>query len=43
MIAIDSWVQKMLSPFERIFGTTLLGLQTVQNARSLPGAPTGIP
>jgi polysaccharide export outer membrane protein len=41
MIAIDSWVQKMLSPFERMFGTTLLGLQTVQNARSLPGAPTG--
>jgi polysaccharide export outer membrane protein len=42
MIAIDSFVNKMLNPFERIFGTTLLGAQTMQNIRSLPGAPTGL-
>jgi polysaccharide biosynthesis/export protein len=41
LIALDTWVNKILSPMERVFGTTLLGLQTVQNARSLPGAPTG--
>ena len=43
LIAFDTAVQRILSPFERMFGTTLLGLQTVQNARSLPGAPTGLP
>ncbi|HEY2828393.1 MAG TPA: polysaccharide biosynthesis/export family protein [Pirellulales bacterium] len=36
MIALDSFVNKMLNPIERIFGTSLLGIQTVQNARSLP-------
>ena len=36
MIALDSFVNKMLNPFERMFGTTLLGVQTVQNIRALP-------
>src|ERR1700690_736238 len=42
MIAIDSFVNKMLNPFERMFGTTLLGAQTIQNLRSLPSAPNGL-
>jgi polysaccharide export outer membrane protein len=42
MIALDSWVNKMLNPFERMFGTTLLGVQTMQNIRSLPNAPNGL-
>jgi polysaccharide biosynthesis/export protein len=42
MIAIDSFVNKMLNPFERMFGTTLLGAQTIQNIRSLPNAPNGL-
>ncbi len=42
MIALDSFVNKMLNPFERMFGTTLLGAQTIQNLRSLPGAPAGL-
>jgi hypothetical protein len=42
MIALDSFVNKMLNPFERMFGTTLLGVQTIQNIRSLPGAPAGL-
>jgi polysaccharide export outer membrane protein len=36
MIALDSWVSKMLNPFERIFGTTLLGMQMVQTSRAFP-------
>ena len=36
MIALDSWVNKILNPIERIFGTTLLGLQTVQTAQRFP-------
>jgi polysaccharide biosynthesis/export protein len=42
MIAMDSFVNKMLNPFERMFGTTLLGVQTIQNIRSLPGAPSSL-
>jgi len=36
MIALDSWVTKMLNPIERIFGTSLLGMQTVQTSRNFP-------
>jgi polysaccharide biosynthesis/export protein len=36
MIALDSWVNKMLNPIERIFGTSLLGMQTVQTSRNFP-------
>jgi hypothetical protein len=36
MIALDSWVGKMLNPFERIFGTSLLGMQMVQTSRNFP-------
>jgi hypothetical protein len=36
MIALDSWVSKMLNPFERIFGTSLLGMQAVQTANAFP-------
>jgi polysaccharide export outer membrane protein len=31
MIALNSVIDKMLNPFERMFGFTLLGTQTVQN------------
>lgn len=36
MIALDSTVQKLKSPFERIFGFSLLGFQTVQSANAFP-------
>jgi polysaccharide export outer membrane protein len=37
-IAFDSLVNKLLNPFERMFGTTLLGVQTMQNIRALPNS-----
>ena len=36
LIALDSFVNKVLNPIERIFGTTLLGMQTIQTAQSFP-------
>jgi len=39
MIALDSTVQKLKSPFERIFGFSLLGMQTVQTANAFPLGP----
>lgn len=36
LIAIDSFLTKLLNPIERIFGTTLLGVQTVQTANRFP-------
>ncbi len=36
MIALDSFISKMLNPIERIFGTSLLGIQTVQTANRFP-------
>jgi polysaccharide export outer membrane protein len=36
LIALDSWVTKVLNPIERVFGTTLLGVQTVQTANRFP-------
>jgi polysaccharide export outer membrane protein len=41
LIAIDSMLSKIQSPLERLFGTSLLGIQTIQNARALPGSPNG--
>jgi len=38
----DSTVQKVLSPFERILGATLLGASTVQEIRGR-GAGSGSP
>jgi polysaccharide export outer membrane protein len=42
MIALDSTVQKLKSPFERIFGFSLLGMQTVQTANAFPIGPNGV-
>jgi polysaccharide export outer membrane protein len=42
MIALDSNVQKIKSPFERIFGFSLLGFQTVQSANGFPIGPNGV-
>jgi polysaccharide export outer membrane protein len=36
MIAFDTHLGKMLAPFERIFGFTLLGTQTVQTVNRFP-------
>ena len=36
MIALDSFINKILNPIERIFGTTLLGVQTVQTINRFP-------
>lgn len=36
MVAFDTFVQKMTAPFERIFGFTLLGTQTVQQINRSP-------
>jgi polysaccharide export outer membrane protein len=33
LVAADTWVSKLVSPVERIFGFTLLGTQTVSNLR----------
>jgi hypothetical protein len=41
LIAIDTWVNKLLNPFERIFGTTLLGMQTVQASKAFPTGNQG--
>jgi len=39
MIAIDSFVNKMLNPFERIFGTTLLGAKPSKTSAPCQGLP----
>jgi polysaccharide export outer membrane protein len=36
LIALDSFIAKILNPIERIFGTSLLGIQTVQTANRFP-------
>jgi polysaccharide biosynthesis/export protein len=36
MIALDSALNKMIAPFERVFGFTLLGSQTVQTINRFP-------
>ena len=42
LIALDSFIAKVLSPMERVFGTSLLGMQTVQTANTFPGGPNAI-
>jgi polysaccharide export outer membrane protein len=37
LIALDSFVTKVLNPIERVFGTSLLGMQTIQTAQNFPG------
>ncbi len=36
MVAFDTWVSKAISPFERLFGFTLLGTQTIQTINRYP-------
>lgn len=36
LIALDTFISKVLNPIERIFGTSLLGIQTVQTAQRFP-------
>jgi polysaccharide biosynthesis/export protein len=45
LIALDSFVQKVLQPIERVFGTSLLGMQTIQTAQNFPGGTSnqGVP
>ena len=35
-IALDSWVNRVTAPFERLFGFTLLGSQTIQTMNRFP-------
>jgi polysaccharide export outer membrane protein len=37
LIAIDSTLNRMVAPFERIFGVTLLGSQAIQTINRFPG------
>jgi polysaccharide biosynthesis/export protein len=41
LIAIDSTLNRMIAPFERIFGVTLLGTQAIQTINRLPFGFTG--
>lgn len=41
-IAADSFLGKITAPFERIFGFSLLGAQTVQTMQNFPGGPQGV-
>jgi polysaccharide export outer membrane protein len=36
MVALDSLISKLLNPFERMFGFTLLGAQTIQTLQRFP-------
>ena len=36
LIALDALVSKVLNPFERMFGFSLLGAQTVQTLQRFP-------
>jgi protein involved in polysaccharide export with SLBB domain len=36
MVAFDTFVEKTKAPFERLFGFTLLGVQTIQTAQRFP-------
>lgn len=42
MIALDNFVAKMTSPFERLFGFTLLGSQTIQTVNRFPRGQGGL-
>jgi polysaccharide biosynthesis/export protein len=41
LIAIDATLNRMIAPFERIFGVTLLGTQAIQTINRLPLGFTG--
>lgn len=36
LVALDSFITKVLNPIERVFGTSLLGIQTIQTANRFP-------
>jgi protein involved in polysaccharide export with SLBB domain len=42
MIAIDSALNRMIAPFERMFGVTLLGTQTIQTINRFPLGISGL-
>jgi protein involved in polysaccharide export with SLBB domain len=42
LIALDSSLNRIISPFERIFGVTLLGTQTVQTVNRFPLGLSGL-
>jgi polysaccharide biosynthesis/export protein len=42
LIAVDAVVNQIISPFERVFGVTLLGAQTVQTINRFPLGISGI-
>jgi protein involved in polysaccharide export with SLBB domain len=42
LVAIDGVLQQMIAPFERIFGVTLLGTQTVQTINRFPLGISGL-
>jgi polysaccharide export outer membrane protein len=42
LIALDTFISKILNPIERIFGTSLLGIQTVQIANRFPEGISGL-
>ena len=41
LIALDTFISKMLNPIERMFGTTLLGAQTIQTVQRFPEGISG--
>ncbi|MCA9263420.1 MAG: polysaccharide biosynthesis/export family protein [Planctomycetales bacterium] len=42
MVALDGLVSKVLNPFERMFGFTLLGTQTIQTTQRFPEGRFGL-
>jgi hypothetical protein len=42
LVAIDGVLQQMIAPFERIFGVTLLGTQTIQTINRFPLGISGL-
>ena len=42
LIAIDSTLNRMIAPFERMFGVTLLGTQTIQTINRFPLGLSGL-
>ena len=42
LVAIDGMLQQMIAPFERIFGVTLLGTQTIQTINRFPLGISGL-
>jgi polysaccharide export outer membrane protein len=42
MIAFDATLNKLIAPFERVFGFTLLGTQTIQTINRFPLGLSGL-